>query len=228
MDSPYLIISDLQIPYEHRNALAFYRYLKRHYKVPANRVYCVGDETDQYWGSLYKKSVQAGHTAVQEIEASIDQLRPWYEEFPEMKLAISNHGVRWMKKALEVEVPSQLMRDYKDVIQAPKGWVWQKQWVVQDYHPFIVEHGDDFAGPTPHLQAANANLYSTAIGHHHTKSGIEYVNGRSGQKWGMVTGCTIDFEAYAFDYARKHLTKPVLSGGLVFNRGTTPVIIPME
>lgn len=189
-------------------------------------MYCVGDETDQYFGGLWKKSPDATHSAVSELKASVDILTEWYYEFPEMKLATSNHASRWQRKASEAEIPSQLMRLYRDVINAPEGWQWNKRWVVKDKNPWMMEHGDDWGGYDPHVQATIYNGISTAIGHHHSKSSISYLNTGLKQMWAMVTGSMIDFDQYAFEYARKHKLKPVVSLGVVIDDGKTAFLIP--
>jgi hypothetical protein len=54
---PFLVIPDLQIPFENQNALAFCKYLKRHYQVPDCNVLNVGDETDSYHGGSWPKDL---------------------------------------------------------------------------------------------------------------------------------------------------------------------------
>lgn len=234
----YIFVSDLQMPYEHKKALEFCKYVKSHYHIPDENVYCVGDENDSYYGGMWKKDVNAKHTATQEITETIEKMRPWYDAFPKMKLARSNHGERWQRKALDAEIPQLLMKRLESVLNHPKGWVWQKRWLINSKYPMIVEHGDRAGGATPHMKLAELNACSTIIGHHHSKAGINFVqtNGvkdgcldESGYKvWGMVTGCLIDFEQYAFNYAREYKHKPMLGVGLAFDQGRIPFWLPME
>lgn len=222
----YLIISDLQMPFEHDNALEFYTDIVSHFRIPKENVYNVGDETDQYYGSLWNKDVNAEHTALSEISETKDRLRPWFELFPQMKLATSNHGTRWQRKALESSIPSILMRRYEEVLGCPEAWAWDKFWRVNCKFPFIVEHGDDYGGSFPHVTAAMHNAMSTAIGHHHSKSGVEHIQTNGFKIWAMVTGSMINFKKYAFHYARAAKLKPILSAGVVLDSGSFPLIIP--
>jgi len=222
----YLIISDLQIPFEHNDALKFCFHLKHHYKIPDENILNVGDELDQYWGGLWDKSPEAAHTANQEIKISLDKLHEWYCKFPEMKLCLSNHGSRWIRKAFAAQIPSQLLRCYRDVIQAPEGWRWQKHWKIKSKLPFIIEHGDDWGGQFPHVTAAIHNGMSTAMGHHHTKLGVEYIKTNGLDVWGAIAGSLIDFDQYAFEYARNAKLKPQVSVLLVVNDGKT--VIPLR
>lgn len=232
MGKNFLVISDLQTPYEHPGALRFCQQLRKEFKVAHENIYCVGDETDQYWASLFKKSIEADLTALQELALTKEHLKPWYKTFPKMKLAQSNHGIRWRKKALDAEIPSQLLKRYEEIIEAPKNWVWQQRWHVKCKYPFIVEHGDDFGGQYPHVQAATTNHLSTVIGHFHTTAGVEYINTKGTDRkrqllWGACAGSLIDFEKFAFDYARKSKRRPVLGSVVVLDDGKTPVFVPM-
>lgn len=228
MNSPYLLISDLQVPFESPKALEFCKYVKRHYKIPDDQVFNVGDEVDQYWGGLYKKSIVANHTALQEIQESIRSLRAWYDAFPEMKLCTSNHGDRWLRKALEADIHPAMLRDYREVLQAPKSWIWRKNWITKSKHPFLIEHGDDYGGEYPHIVAMQDNGISVAIGHHHSKAAITYRKTKGFDGWGAVIGCLIDEESYAFEYAKKNRMQQQHSVLLVFNEGRVPFLLPMD
>lgn len=224
----HLIISDLQIPFEAKNALAFCIYLKRHYKIPDENVYCVGDEVDQYFGSQYKKDPNALLNPLSEIQITIEKMRKWYKAFPKMKLAISNHGMRWAKKASDAEIPSQMVRAYQEVIQAPKGWVWRSEWVVKGIHPFRVIHGLGYSGHQGHRTAAIDSGMSTVIGHLHSNAGISVIRTSKMAIWGMNSGCLIDLDSFAFSYGQDSRFKPCLGTSVVLDGGKTPIWIPYE
>lgn len=224
----FIFISDLQIPFEHSKALQHCKYLKRHYRVPDENCYCVGDEIDAFWGGMYKKTPDALHTPTGEIKAAREHLKPWYDAFPELKIAESNHGTRWLRKALDAEIPSELLRKNKEMLDSPPGWVWKKHWKINSKFPMLAEHGDDYGGQTPHVAAASANGVSTILGHHHSLAGIEFIKTNGMDIWGAVIGCLIDFEAYAFEYARKYKRKPVLGALVVLWSGRFPIFVPIE
>lgn len=225
---PVLLISDTQKPYEAPGALKFCAYLKRHYAVPDENVIHVGDETDQFHGGMYPKGSDYPHTPNQEIAITREKFREWASVFPEMKLCISNHGIRWMKKASGAELPSQLLVSYKQLFNAPERWRWAEQWVAQFKHPFRVKHGVDLSGKTPYRAAAEIGIMSCAFGHLHTSAGIAYVNTDEKKIWAMNTGCLIDVDAYAFKYGKDNRFKPTLGAGIVCNRGRMPIWIPYE
>lgn len=226
MSEDYLTISDLQCPFEDSRALPFCKYLKRHYKIPDENILCVGDEVDQYWGGLWDKSPDADYTSNQEIAATKDKLRAWYDAFPLMKLCDSNHGSRWKRKAFAAQIPSQMMRLYQEVIESPPGWQWRKYWRIPTKHPFIIEHGDDWGGQFPHVAAAIHNGASTIMGHHHSKFGVHYIKTNHLDIWGCVAGCLIDFDTFAFEYARNAKFKPKNGAVVITNNGRMPICIP--
>lgn len=224
----YLIIPDLQIPFQHEHSLQFCIHIAKHYGIPKENILNVGDEVDQYYGGLWPKDPNATHTHSSEIVESREILRQWYEAFPIMRLADSNHGSRWKRKATKAEIPAMMMRDYREVLQAPPGWTWEKKLKVNCKHPFLIEHGDRYGGNTPHLLAAMHNGMSTAIGHHHTIAGVEYRETDGFGIWAMATGSLIDFEQYAFEYAKDGRFKPQIGVGVVLDEGAQAQWIPLR
>lgn len=231
----YLFISDLQIPFEAPGALRFVLAVARDFGIQvkpdnkrASNVYCVGDEIDEYFGSQYKKDPDGWYTANSELAATRDKLRQWYQAFPQMKLAVSNHGLRWAKKAWEAEIPSQMLRPYQELIEAPKGWVWKERWDVPSKVPVTMIHGLGFGGTHAHRQAAIDLGTNVVMGHLHTNAGTSWVKTEGKACWGLATGCLIDADAYAFSYGKYNRNKPVLGVGVVLDGGLTPIFVPYE
>lgn len=228
MGDNYLLISDTQIPYEAKHALKFCKYLQKHFKVPKENVIHVGDETDQFHASNFPKGADYPHTPGEELQLAVDRLKEWYRAFPIMRLAISNHGIRWAKRASDASIPSQLLKSYKEVIQAPKAWQWFDEILVKTKHPFRVIHGMGYSGALGHRQAAIDAGISTAIGHLHSFAGVTRVTTATKSIWAMNTGSLIDQDAYAFQYAKYGRLKATLGASVVLNQGSTPVWIPYD
>lgn len=227
MSRTKLVISDLQMPFEHPDALSFCVRVKKENRIADEDVYNVGDELDNYYGGMWDKSPEASHTANQEIDEARSKLRHWYKAFPQMKLCLSNHGTRWLRKAMAAQIPSQMLRGYQEMIQSPKGWRWQKHWKVRDKHSWMIEHGDDWGGQYPHVAAAMHNGMSTAIGHHHSKFGVSYMKTNGLDIWGAAAGSLIDFDLYAFEYARSAKLKPQLGLLLIVDGGRRAIPVRM-
>lgn len=231
--SRWLVISDLQIPFEHPHALRFCKNVIKEFKIPKENTLCVGDEVDQYFGGLYKRSIDGHYTANQEIKESKDRLKEWYRAFPFMRIANSNHGQRWAKKAFESEIPSQMMRDYREVLEAPKGWHWRDKWVIQSapgrsQPKFALIHGLGYGGMYAYRHAALDLGMSVAFGHLHASAGIAHIQTTTQKIWGMNVGSMIDAEAYAFEYGKHNRNKPFIGCGVVLDDGRTPILLPLE
>jgi|GEM_PF-1736958 len=226
----YLVIPDLQIPFEAEHALRFCIEVAREYDVSPDNVLCVGDEIDQNFGSMYASDPDATHTANSEIRASIDRLKQWYRAFPFVRVCNSNHGDRWLRKASNAQIPSQLLRAYREIIEAPEGWRWSDVWrIPASKHPFLMEHGHRGAGGIhAHRQKAIDNGISTVHGHLHASAAIAYVRTQNQKLWGFNCGSLIDVEAYAFKYNSRDRYKPGLGCGVILDGGRRPLWVPYE
>lgn len=189
---------------------------------------CVGDEMDQYFGALYKRHPDMRHSAVSELKDSINELKRWYSAFPQMKVATSNHMLRWVNKAIEAEIPSMLMRKYQEVIESPKSWVWADEWIINASRMrFRVVHGMGYSGQFGHLAATQDAGISTCIGHLHAYGGVNHLNLLNGLNlWAANAGCLVDTESLAFFYGRYSRRKPTLGTVVILNGGTCPVFVP--
>jgi hypothetical protein len=224
----FLFISDLQIPFEAINALPFVKAVAKEFKIPQHHIYNVGDEVDQYWGGLWDKDPNAHHTVMSEIEDSLKRLKLWYKAFPDMKLATSNHGQRWAKRAAKAGIPSAMMRRYQELLESPPGWVWRDHWTIKTYRPIHMFHGCGYGGMYAYRQAAVDKGMNTVFGHLHSNAGIAPVVTDNTERWGMNVGCLIDPKAYAFHYGKDTKFKPWLGVGVVVDGGMTPILVPYE
>lgn len=236
----YLVISDLQIPFEAEEgpnslgALKFCIEVAKEFKIPKENILNVGDETDQYFGSFFPKSPDARMSALEELELAKKRLKRWYQAFPYMRIATSNHGVRWAKKAFQAEIPSVLMKQYQEVIEAPPTWKWSDEWIIKNIDsPFRVIHGMGYSGINGHRTAALDAGMSTCIGHLHSHAGIARIStgiNEIGKRniWGMNVGCLINPKAFCFEYGKWSRMKPTMGVGVVIGSGRTPIFIPYE
>jgi len=228
---PVLAISDLQIPFENEKALKFCAHIKKHFKVPDENVLSVGDECDIYFGGQWPKNPDGDYSAVNEIKVAREKLKEWGAIFPFMKLAVSNHGMRWVRKAIAAEIPSQILRAYEDIFDMPPGWKWQDEWRFNNLkYPFRMVHGTGYSGMNGHRNAAMDSKCSTLIGHLHSHAGIAHIHckGMEQRIWGFNCGSLIDKQAYAFEYDKQNRVEPILGAGVIIDSGKTPIFIPLE
>ncbi len=228
MADNYGIISDTQEPFGALKAVPFIKYVKKFFNVKDSCMYHVGDEADSFHGSTHPHGADYTMTPGQELKACRERLKEYYSAFPLMKLAVSNHGLRWVRKASDAEIPSEVLLDYKDLIEAPKGWQWADHWIVPAKHKFMVIHGMGYSGEAGTKNLVMDKRMSVVHGHLHSHAQIRYFNNGHSTLWGMNVGALIDEDAFAFKYSKWGRSKSCLGMGVVINNGTTPIWIPYE
>lgn len=215
-----MAIGDLHFPFAHPDYLPFLKAVKQVFK-PTEYV-CMGDEIDAHALSDYDADPD-GYSAGHELAKAIEELKVLYKELPDVKVCTSNHTARPFRRAYKFGLPKALIRDYKEFLQAPKGWEWADKFEIDGV---IYEHGEGHSGRNGAITAASGNMQSTVIGHIHSFAGIQYYANPKNMIFGFNVGCLIDVNAYAFAYGAKIKTKPIIGVGLV-NRGV-PMFVPMQ
>jgi hypothetical protein len=213
------IISDTQYPFSHPDHLPFLEAVKDRYQ--PTQVVHIGDEVDFHALSDYDPDPD-GDSAGREFKRAMEDMQRLYEVFPEVKACISNHTARPFRRAYKYGIPKAFLREYAEFLAAPKGWQWQRKYVIDDV---AYEHGEGCSGKLGHLKAAEQNMQSTVIGHIHSHAGVAYGANPKLLYFGMNVGCLIDKDAYAFAYGTNMKTKPVLGCGVVVQG--IPTFIPM-
>lgn len=217
-----LCISDLQIPFEHRDALTFCLYLDKIFFPDGKRfVVNMGDEVDQHTLGKWTANPN-GMSAKAEMDEAKLRLKAWYNAFPKVYVCISNHTYRVYKRAGEVGIPAAFMRTIGEAYEAPPTWQWRDQWIHDDV---CFEHGENVSGQLAAIRAAMQNRISTVIGHQHSNGGVIYSASYHDTIWGLNTGCLIDISQYAFEYGKTLRNKPTLGIGIIKN--SIPYFIPM-
>lgn len=215
-----LFISDMHIPYQHPDTFKFLQALKEKYE--PTRVVCVGDEVDKHAMSFHDSDPDLS-SAGDELEASIKELKKLYKIFPVMDLVDSNHGSMVYRKGKHHGIPRKYLRDYGEVLEAPKGWVWHMDLtlILPDGNECYVHHGlsKDVA------KVVTQRGVCVVQGHYHTEFRVCYSGNPNSLLWGMNVGCSIDKESLAFAYDRTNLGRPVLGHGITING--LPHLLPM-
>jgi hypothetical protein len=218
-----LVVSDLQIPFEHPDALIFSLAVKeKFFKGRRALNINIGDEVDQHTLGKWAKDPN-GMSAGFEFEASKDRLKAWAKEYPKTYVCISNHTYRVFKTAKNAGIPSQFLRTIGEAYDLPGTWQWRDRWVFGNV---VFEHGENVSGKAAALMAAEQNRMSTVIGHQHSFGGVVHSATFNSQIYGMNVGCLIDIEAYAFHYGVNYRKKPTLGLGVIV--GGIPLFVPMQ
>lgn len=221
--STVLAIPDLQIPFEHHKALEFCLRLRDKYR--PETVVCLGDEVDQHALGRFTPDPD-GMSAGDEQASAQKRLKPWFREFPDVKVVTSNHTMRVYRKAFEHGIPESMLRGYNELLGAPATWELADHWKIDNVR---YEHGDAFGSGASAFDAAiNGNHCSTVYGHHHSHGGVKYYV-RPGKRpmFAMNAGCLIDDRKYAFKYGKLMKQRPTLGAAIVID-GQWGVFVPLE
>lgn len=217
-DSVVLAIPDLHCPFHHPDALDFLIYVRD--KFNPTHVVCLGDEIDAHSFSRYMPDPD-GHGPAKELELAIEALTPFYREFPEVLVCVSNHTIRPWKKGFDSGLPQSFLRSVETVLNAPDGWVWSDR---HEVNGVLYLHGDSGkSGAYAHQNYVKSFKQSVVIGHIHAHAGVQY----DGNLFGMNAGCLIDKSAYAFKYAKNYCNDVNLGCGLVIG-GEVGHFLPMR
>ncbi len=215
-----VVLSDLHIPYNHPDLIPFLKAVKDKYK--PTRALCVGDEVDMHAMSFHDSDPDLP-SAGDELQNAINILKYIYKIFPQMDLVDSNHGSMVYRKGKHHGIPRKYLRDYGDILEAPKGWKWYNDLTITlpNRQKVFMCHGMSKAG----LKLAASMGMNVIQGHYHSEFNINYGSSPSQLYWSMQVGCLIDDESMAFAYNKVTPTRPIIGLGMIID--SQPVLIPM-
>lgn len=215
-----LVISDTQGPFEHRDSVSFLKAVYRKYN--CTEVVHAGDEADHHAISEWDHDPD-GMSAGDEYRALLKSLKPFYKAFPRVKVCESNHTSRPFRLAMKHGLPKAYLKDYRTILEAPRGWRWADSWEIDGVR---YQHGMGYSGRNGAIKAAERNMQSTVIGHLPAHAGIQYTANAKHLIFGMNVGCLINVKAYAFAYGKHNASKPIIACGVVLNG--VPTLITMK
>ena len=214
-----LVIGDLHAPYMHKDAVSFLTAVSRKYS--PTEVLFMGDERDGHPDSYHEHDPDL-HSSGDELDLAIKQLQPLYKLFPKAVVLESNHGSLFYRKALTAGIPGAVLKDYREVLKAPKGWSWKYDYVLKTALGDVYCHH----GKSGSYEKLSKNMGMSAIqGHFHNKFYICYWSSPNGLYFDANAGCLVDSRSRAMAYGKNNLQKPIV-GCMVLIDGV-PQLIPM-
>lgn len=214
-----LIIGDLHAPYMHQDAVRFLKAVKLKYK--PSRVVFMGDEVDAHATSYHEHDPDLP-SAGDELRQAIKQLQPVYSMFPKATILESNHGSLVYRKGMTAGLPRAVMKEYREILEAPNGWTWVYDLVLSTpLGDVYLHHGKS----ATHEKLSKNMAMSAVQGHFHNKFYISYWSSPNGLYWDANAACLIDHKKRAFAYGKNNLQKPIV-GVLVIVDGV-PRLEPM-
>jgi len=219
-----LAVSDIQEPFSHRDALKFVDAVRTKYKT--DTTIFMGDEVDFHAVSPHYTPDPDGLGPGDELKQAVKNLKKWYELFDgeeAVKCVYSNHLHRIFKKCFAAGVPTAFIRSINEFLEAPPSWEWADHFIIDGVR---YEHGDTVGGMYASRNLALARRCSVVIGHHHSFGGTYYISTDDGDCiFALTTGCLIDHERYAFNYAKGNRYGPTLGTGVIIHG--VPNFVPM-
>ena len=216
-----LVIGDTHIPFELPGYLKFCKDIYKKYN--CTRVVHIGDEMDNHAIS-YHEADPDGLSAGDELELSLKRMKAWYKAFPEALVCVGNHTALPHRKRKTVGLPKRFFKSYKEFMEAPKGWEWGYEFVLDGV--LFKHHPTGGATLTGMLRGAERNRMSTVAGHTHTQAGVSYSANAFDTIFALAVGCGIDKDSYAFEYGREFQYKPLIGCGVVHAGGRTAEFVP--
>ena len=211
-----LVIGDLHAPFTLPKYLKFCREQQEIHD--CGTVIFIGDIIDNHFSS-YHESDPDGYSAGEELDRAVDMISDWYHTFPKATVIIGNHDRLVYRKAYSSGVSKKWIREYKDVLNT-SGWDFVENIELFDIN---INHGE---GGTARNRI-KSELQSQIQGHLHTQLYVDFLVGATFIVFGMQVGCGVDVKSYAMAYG-KNYKKPAIGCGVVLNKGTLPIAIPMK
>lgn len=203
-----LVIGDLHEPFCLDDYLGFCVETYREHN--CNQVIFIGDLIDSHHSSFHETDPD-GLGGKDELELAIDRLQRWVDVFPVADVTIGNHDRIISRKAFSGGIPKAWIKTFNEVLGAP-DWTFCDR-VVYDNVQFL--HGE---GGTARSKA-RSDMQSSVQGHLHTQCYTEWYVGQNFKVFGTQIGCGIDFDRYAFNYAKRG-KKPAIGCAVVIGGHT--------
>ena len=212
---PVGVIGDIHTPFDHPSYLTFLQDTFKAFGV--GRKVFIGDLFDHYSYSRFTKKPLAMNPK-QEKEMAMERISRYCEAFPKADVILGNHDTRYIERAEEFGIDSEIIKGFKDIYHLPKGWniydEYENCLIIDDV---LYIHGSAYNGQHGAKQAAFNEQMSVVMGHGHSFAGVFPIANKRKLMFGMNVGCGIDIGAYAFAYNKKDKFRPLLGCGIVFS-----------
>ena len=218
-----LVIGDTHAPYMDKRYPKFLTSIQQQWQT--NRTVMIGDLVDWSSISFHNPKAPALKNSEREFADAMEQVQEIYSRFPKADWLVGNHDALTERQALDVGLPSVVLRDYAKLWDVPRWEVYPR------YHDLIIDdviyrHGDKGkGGAMPAFANAQSEFMSVVQGHFHAVGGMMFGANKRTRYFGLQVGCGINETKAAFQYSKKFARRPVLGCGVVIDG--VPVFEPM-
>ncbi len=213
-----LFIGDLHAPFILDGYLEFNLELQKKYN--CGTIIFAGDIIEGGSWSYHEKNVD-GLSVKDELTAAIEQLQDWYKAFPNAKVLYGNHDLLISRKAKTFGLSQLFLKHLGDIIDAPKTWEFMHEYYKDNVLYIHGSVGNAFS-------RATTIRHSVCQGHLHSESFVQWSVSEIDAIFGLQVGCGINRDAYAFEYGKPFPKKPVISSGVILEKGTLPIVELMK
>ena len=219
MNKRILVISDMHVPYHHKDSIEFLKEIKKEYK--PDIIVNIGDLLDFHAISMHEHNpdlFSAGH----ELKEARKYIKELEDIFPKMVEVDSNHSSLVYRRALKFGMSKEFLKNYGDFLGTKKWeWVDDLALTLSNGKRCFFTHGRS----ADVLKVSQTMGMSCVQGHYHTKFLISYWANPDNIFFGMNVGCLIDQKNMAFAYAKNFRTRFIIGCGMIIDG--IPRLMPM-
>ena len=214
-----LVISDMHLPYQHKDAIIFLKEIKKEFK--PDFVVNIGDLLDFHAISMHEHNPDL-YSAGQELDKAKEYIQEIENIYPEVTEVDSNHSSLVYRRALKFGMSKQFLKPYGDFLGTRKWkWVDDLTLTMSNGQRCFFTHGR-----SADVSKVSQTMGMSAVqGHYHTKFLISYWANPDNLFFAMNVGCLINQKSMAFNYAKNFKTRFILGCGIILNG--VPRLLPM-
>lgn len=209
-----LVCGDPHAPCMHPDYVGFLHHVAGTWQI--DTFVCIGDLVD--WAAIsFHDKHPCFPSAEDEYEQTLEQVQYLYANFDKGVVLLGNHDVRPARLGATVNIPDFLLKDYADLWETP-GWRYLPRYAFHEIDGVIYQHGEKgYGGARSCIRNATNNFQSMVQGHFHSQCGVQWFTNDHHRVFAMQTGCGVDINKLAFEYARKMAHRPILGCGVVID-----------
>ena len=214
-----LVISDMHLPYQHKDAIQFLKEIKKEFK--PDFVVNIGDLLDFHAINMHSHDPDL-YSAGMELDRSKEYIKEIESIYPEVTEVDSNHSSLVYRRALKYGMSKQFLKPYGEFLGTRKWkWVDDLTLTMSNKQRCFFTHGRS----ADVLKVSQTMGMSAVQGHYHTKFLISYWANPDNLFFAMNVGCLINQKSMAFNYAKNFKTRFILGCGIIING--IPRLLPM-
>ena len=214
-----LVISDMHLPYQHKDAIRFLKEIKKEFK--PDFVVNIGDLLDFHAINMHTHDPDL-YSAGMELDRSKEYIKEIESIYPEVTEVDSNHSSLVYRRALKYGMSKQFLKPYGEFLGTRKWkWVDDLTLTMSNGQRCFFTHGRS----ADVLKVSQTMGMSAVPGHYHTKFLISYWANPDNLFFAMNVGCMINQKSMAFNYAKNFKTRFILGCGIIING--VPRLLPM-